>query len=127
MRLAAAGSAASIRPASGLARAVPARGSAWDAGLWQHAVELGQARPGVPADVAIDVLFSPIVYRLLVGHAPFGPAEAAQLADSTLSGLLTPSRAAPARRHQPAAKPDIAGMRIATTSHLTLQKAPTAR
>jgi AcrR family transcriptional regulator len=59
--------------------------------LWQRAVDLGQARPGIGADIAIDVLFSPIVYRLLVGHAPFGPAEAAQLADAALGGLLNPA------------------------------------
>jgi AcrR family transcriptional regulator len=58
--------------------------------LWQRAVDLGQARPGISADSAIDVLFSPIIYRLLVGHAPAGPAEAAHLADAALSGLLTP-------------------------------------
>jgi AcrR family transcriptional regulator len=60
--------------------------------LWQRAVELGQARPGMNADIAIDVLFSPIVYRLLVGHAPIGPAEAAQFADAALNGLLAPAR-----------------------------------
>ena len=63
--------------------------------LWQRAVDLGQARPGIGADIAIDVLLSPIVCRLLVGHAPFGPAEAAQFADAALCGLLTP--ASPAR------------------------------
>jgi AcrR family transcriptional regulator len=60
--------------------------------LWQRAVELGQARPEISADLAIDVLFSPIVYRLLVGHASFGPAEAGQFADAALNGLLHPPR-----------------------------------
>jgi AcrR family transcriptional regulator len=63
--------------------------------LWQRAVDLGQARPGIGADIAIDILFSPIVYRLLVGHAPFGPDEAAQFADAALSGLLTPETTKP--------------------------------
>jgi len=60
--------------------------------LWQHAVELGQVRPGGSADVAIDVLFSPIVYCVLVGHASFGQAEAAQFADAALNGLLAPAQ-----------------------------------
>ena len=56
--------------------------------LWQHAVELGQVRPGGSA----DVLFSPIVYCVLVGHASFGQAEAAQFADAALNGLLAPAQ-----------------------------------
>ncbi|HUB39177.1 MAG TPA: hypothetical protein VMA72_10020 [Streptosporangiaceae bacterium] len=66
------------------------------AGLTDTDGEHGEIRrPGIGADIAIDILFSPIVYRLLLGHAPLGPAEAAQFADAALSGLLTPATTKP--------------------------------
>jgi AcrR family transcriptional regulator len=59
--------------------------------MWQRAVARGQARADIPPEVAIDVLFSPIVYRLLVGHAPIDPPSAAMIADAALGGLLVAS------------------------------------
>lgn len=56
--------------------------------MWQRAVARGQARADVPPEVAIDALFSPIVYRLLVGHRPIDPQAAAAIADAALNGLL---------------------------------------
>jgi len=60
--------------------------------MWQRAVTRGEVRSELSPDVAIDVLFSPIVYRLLVGHAPIDPAAATELAEAALDGLLAPSR-----------------------------------
>lgn len=56
--------------------------------LWQRAVDRGEARPGIDADSVIDVLFAPIIFRLLVGHAPIDPDTMAALADAALTGLL---------------------------------------
>jgi AcrR family transcriptional regulator len=58
--------------------------------MWQRAVARGEVRADIPAEVAIDVLFSPIVYRLLVGHAPIDPESAGAIADAVLGGLLAP-------------------------------------
>jgi AcrR family transcriptional regulator len=62
--------------------------------MWQRAVARGEVRAGIPAEVAIDALFSPIVYRLMVGHAPIDPESAATIADAVLGGLLAPAPAA---------------------------------
>lgn len=62
--------------------------------MWQRAVARGEVRADIPAEVAIDVLFSPIVYRLLVGHAPIHPESAAAIADAVLGGLLAPTPSA---------------------------------
>jgi AcrR family transcriptional regulator len=58
--------------------------------MWQRAIDRGEVRSGIPIEVVIDVLFSPIVYRLLVGHAPIDPESATALADAVLGGLLAP-------------------------------------
>jgi AcrR family transcriptional regulator len=62
--------------------------------MWRRAVARGEVRADIAPEVAIDVLFSPIVYRLLVGHAPIDPESAATIADAVLGGLLVPGPSA---------------------------------
>jgi len=62
--------------------------------MWQRALDRGEVRAGITPVVAIDVLFSPIIYRLLVGHAPIDPESATAIADAVLGGLLTPGPSA---------------------------------
>jgi AcrR family transcriptional regulator len=59
--------------------------------MWQRAVSRGEVRADIAPEVAIDVLFSPIIYRLLVRHAPIDPESAAAIADAVLGGLLAPA------------------------------------
>jgi AcrR family transcriptional regulator len=59
--------------------------------MWQRAVARGEVRAGITPEVAIDVLFSPVIYRLLVRHAPIDPDSAAAIADAVLGGLLAPA------------------------------------
>lgn len=56
--------------------------------IWERAQARGHVRPGIDADTAIDILFAPIIFRLLVGHAPIDSDSMAALADYALSGLL---------------------------------------
>jgi AcrR family transcriptional regulator len=58
--------------------------------IWQRAVARGEVRADIPPQLAIDVLFSPIIYRLLVGHEPIDPESASAIADAVLAGLLVP-------------------------------------
>jgi AcrR family transcriptional regulator len=59
--------------------------------LWARALARGEADPGIDVEVAQDVLFGPLVFRLLSGHAPLTGEEAEQIADAALRGLLTPA------------------------------------
>jgi hypothetical protein len=65
--------------------------------MWQRAVARGEVRADISPEVAIDVLFSPVIYRLLVRHAPIDPQAAAAIADAVLGGLLAPHRHRTAR------------------------------
>ncbi len=58
--------------------------------LWQRGVDRGDVRPGVDADTATDLLFGPLIFRLLTGHLPLTDQAAADLADAALHGLTTP-------------------------------------
>lgn len=52
-----------------------------------RAVALGQVREDLDIEVALDVIYGPLFYRLLVGHAPLDAAFAEQLLATALIGL----------------------------------------
>ncbi len=56
--------------------------------LWRRALERGEVRPDVDVEIATDVLFGPVIYRLMSGHGPLGPDQADAIADAALGGLL---------------------------------------
>ncbi len=45
-------------------------------GLVKRGIERGELPVGTDADLAVDQVFGPFWYRLLVGHAPLDPADA---------------------------------------------------
>jgi AcrR family transcriptional regulator len=57
--------------------------------LWQRGVDRGDVRPGVDVDTATDLLFGPLVFRLMTGHLPLTDEAAGAIADAALHGLLT--------------------------------------
>jgi AcrR family transcriptional regulator len=63
--------------------------------LWRRALARGEVDPTVDVEVAYDVLFGPLIFRLLSGHAPLSPELADEIADAVLHGLLTPAGAEP--------------------------------
>ncbi|MEV4628013.1 TetR/AcrR family transcriptional regulator [Micromonospora sp. NPDC049523] len=58
--------------------------------LWQRAVDRGETRPGIDAETATDLLFGPLVFRLLTNHHPLTENEADKLTTTTLPALLLP-------------------------------------
>ena len=50
-------------------------------------IERGELREGLDPEVAVDVLYGPIYYRMLVGHAPLNEDFADALADHIFAGL----------------------------------------
>ena len=52
-------------------------------------IERGELREDLDPDVAVDVLYGPIYYRMLVGHARLDEAFAHILADHIFAGLAT--------------------------------------
>jgi AcrR family transcriptional regulator len=50
-------------------------------------IERGELREDLDPEVAVDVLYGPIYYRMLVGHAPLDDDFADALADHVFSGL----------------------------------------
>jgi hypothetical protein len=57
--------------------------------LWRRALDRGEVKPEISADTATDVLFGPLVFRLLTGHAELSQEQADALSSAALQGLLT--------------------------------------
>jgi AcrR family transcriptional regulator len=56
--------------------------------LWQRGVERGEVRGGIDVDTATDLLFGPLVFRLMTGHLPLTDEGADAIADAAFHGLL---------------------------------------
>ena len=72
--------------------------------LWGRAVARGEVRDDVDPDIAIDLLFGPVMWRLVRRNGPLADDEADAITDAALAGLLTRTGrrppAAPAPRHR---------------------------
>ncbi len=55
--------------------------------IFQRGVERGELRRDVNAEVAIDALYSPLFYRLLLKHLPLNEAFVDELVDIVIKGL----------------------------------------
>lgn len=55
--------------------------------IWNRGVARGEVRADVDPEVAIDVVFAPPLYRLMMGHAPLDDAAADAIVDAAMRGL----------------------------------------
>ena len=55
--------------------------------MWDRGVARGELRADVDPDAAIDLVFGPPLYRLLIGHAPLNEAAADAIVDAAMRGL----------------------------------------
>ena len=56
--------------------------------LWNHAVSRGEVRKDIDPDIAMDLLFGPVMWRLMSGRGPLTEDEAEKITDGALNGLL---------------------------------------
>ncbi|MCU0568575.1 MAG: TetR/AcrR family transcriptional regulator [Oculatellaceae cyanobacterium Prado106] len=55
--------------------------------LLQRGIDRGELRPTLNLELAIDTLYGPIWYRLLLNHAPLSPAFIQELVEQLLGGM----------------------------------------
>ena len=63
----------------------PRRQAVWP--IWQRGVDRGEIDPGVDREVVIDLIYGPVIYRLLSGHAPLNDTEAERFIDAVFAGI----------------------------------------
>lgn len=55
--------------------------------IWRRGVERGEIRSDVDGELVLDLIFGPMVYRLLAGHGPLDEAQAVAIINALFSGL----------------------------------------
>jgi AcrR family transcriptional regulator len=55
--------------------------------ILKRGVERGELSPDVDAEVAVDLIFGPAMYRLIAGHAPLNNASADAIVDTAMRAL----------------------------------------
>jgi AcrR family transcriptional regulator len=55
--------------------------------IWERGVARGELRADVDPEAAIDLVFAPAIYRLMVGHAPLDEAAADAIVDAAMRGM----------------------------------------
>jgi hypothetical protein len=55
--------------------------------LWDRAVSRGEVQEGIDPDLAMDLMFGPIMWRLVSGRRPLTEDDADVIVNSVLNGL----------------------------------------
>ena len=55
--------------------------------IWDRGVARGELRSDIDTEAAVDLLIGPILYRLLLGHAPLDDAGADVLVDTAMASF----------------------------------------
>jgi AcrR family transcriptional regulator len=71
--------------------------------IWRRGVERGEIRREVEGELVLDLIFGPMVYRLMAGHGPLDENQAATIIDTIFRGLQKGPAAQPAADSIPAA------------------------
>jgi AcrR family transcriptional regulator len=55
--------------------------------MWRRGVDRGEIRGEIDGDVALDLIYGPMIFRLLTGHSPLNDAQAEAMVDAAFHGL----------------------------------------
>jgi AcrR family transcriptional regulator len=75
--------------------------------MWRRGVERGEIREEVDGEIVLDLIYGPMIFRLLAGHGSVSERESEALVEAVFGGLRRPQYRRPARP-KPDARPDAA-------------------
>ena len=55
--------------------------------MWQRGVERGEIRKDIDSDTVLDLIYGPLVFRLLAGHGPLNDIEAQKVVTVVFGGI----------------------------------------
>ena len=55
--------------------------------IWQRGVDRGEIRPDICSDIALDLIYGPVMFRMLTGHSPLNDEQAEAIVDAAFSGI----------------------------------------
>ena len=79
--------------------------------MWQRGVERGEIRDDIDSETVLDLIYGPLVFRLLAGHGPMNEHEAEKVVTAVFGGLR---RRGPAKKSVTASESSRARRRLNT-------------
>ncbi|MEI9998999.1 MAG: TetR/AcrR family transcriptional regulator [Verrucomicrobiota bacterium] len=55
--------------------------------MWSRGVERGEIDPSIDSEIALDLIYAPMIFRLLAGHAPLNEEVAGEMVRAAFAGL----------------------------------------
>jgi len=89
--------------------------------IWQRGVTRGEIHPDMDGDLVLDLIFGPMVYRLLVGHGPLDENQAKTIIRTVFRGVR--GHAQPERTRKKS--PEAALAMLVSTSLATVRQSAT--
>lgn len=58
--------------------------------MWRRGVDRGEIRDDVDSDMVLDLIYGPMIFRLLAGHGSLSPAESEAIVRAIFGGIRRP-------------------------------------
>ena len=55
--------------------------------MWQRGVDRGEIRNEIDGEIVLDMIYGPMIFRLLAGHGSLGPRESDALVEAVFAGV----------------------------------------
>jgi AcrR family transcriptional regulator len=68
--------------------------------MWQRGVDRGEIRKEVDGEIVLDLIYGPMIFRLLAGHGSLGPHESEAVVEAVFGGLRRSNFSQPAKSKQ---------------------------
>ena len=66
--------------------------------MWRRGVERGEIRSTIDGDVVLDMIYGPIIFRLLAGHGSLNDSESEAIVEAVFGGLRRSDYQKPAKK-----------------------------
>ncbi len=55
--------------------------------MWERGIERGELDSSIDIDIAMDLVYGPVMFRIMTGHAPLNDREAKAIVEAAFAGL----------------------------------------
>ncbi len=55
--------------------------------MWERGIQRGEIDPTIDIDIAMDLVYGPMMFRLMTGHAPLNDKEAEGIVEAAFAGM----------------------------------------
>jgi AcrR family transcriptional regulator len=68
--------------------------------MWRRGVDRGEIREDIDAEIVLDLVYGPMIFRLLAGHGSLSDRESAYMVEALFNGMRRPDYLAAAKTEQ---------------------------